>query len=421
MIARTGDVATGQEPRMTTASEPAGRDGSRSVLPAIGVALPILIFGIAMISIVLAVAETFDLSAAQTSTLYVVCYGLSSVLSLGITYAFRQPLFIIWSSSGLIFMASLAETYPYSDMLGATFAAGAVVCGIGLLGWSARLARLVPAAVVLGVLAGLLLPFVVRIFTDMQDEPWVVGSTVAAWLMGRRLLPWRIPPLLPALLAGMAVAAATGDLHRLSVDWVLPELTLTRPTFSPKAILTIAPVLVVLMAPLANLSAVVILRNLRYTPPARAIDVATGACTMLSAFLVPVPVNMGNFVTALTAGPEAGPHHLRHWSVYVTSGGMLLLAMTASVAVGIPAAVPLALLFAVTGLALVPVLGYALAELTRGPLRLGPLLAFAAASSDLSLGGLGPAFWAMGIGIAVTLLLETREWQAARAAPDAVK
>ena len=389
---------------------------SRPLLPAVGVAIPILIFAITLVSLLLAVAETFGLSPRQTSMLIVTSYGVSSLLSLAMTLAYRQPLFLIWSSTGLVFMASLADLYAYSDMLGATFVTGAAVLVLGVLGLSSRLAKLVPVSVVLGVLAGLVMPFVVRVFTDMDAEPVLVGATVAAYLLARRLLPPTIPPLLPALIAGAVVAAMLGDLHRLSSDWALPGVVLMRPHFSWQAILTVSPVLVVLMVALSNLSAVVYLRSQDYDPPERMIDITAGICTMMSAFAAPVPVNMGNFVTPLTAGPDAGAHHQRHWSVYVTSGGLLLVALTASVADALPSAVPLALLFAVAGLGLISVLSNALTEMVKGPLRLGPLFAFVVASSELSLGGFGSAFWALAIGMAVTLLLEPTEWRAARSA-----
>lgn len=400
-----------------TATPPASPStGSRSLLPAISVAIPLLIISIALLSIPLAVAETFGLTAAQTSTLIVISYGLTSVVSLGMTHAYLQPLFIIWSSTAVIFMASLADTYPYSDMLGATAVAGAVVTLLGLLGLSAWLGRLVPASIVLAITAGLVMPFVVGVFTDMDAKPLIVGATVATFILGHRVLPPSIPPLLPALVVGLLVAGAVGDVHSVSTSWTLPTITLTRPTVSWQAILTISPVVVVLMAPFSNLSAVVILRRFQYDPPARVIDIASGVTTMLAAPFAPVPINMGNFVTALTAGPEAGEHHRRHWSVYASSGGILLIAFTASIVVGLPSAVPLELLFAVTGLALLGVLGLALAEMTKGPLRLGPLFAFVVASSELSLGGFGPPFWALVIGMAVTLVVEHKAWQTTRAA-----
>lgn len=189
-----------------------------------------------------------------------------------------------------------------------------------------------------------------------------------------------------------------------------------RPHFSWQAILTISPVIVVLMVAVANLSAVVYLRSQDYDPPERMIDIRSGMCTMMSAFVTPVAVNMGNFVTPLTAGPDAGAHHRRDWSVYVTPGGIVLVALTSSLAGAIPSAIPCTLLFAVAGLALISVLSNAMTEMVKRPLRLGPLFAFVVASSELSLGGFGLAFWALVIGMAVTLLLEQHEWRAVQSA-----
>ena len=401
---------------MTTTSPAPPDRSSRSLLPAISVAIPILIFNIALISLLLSVAETFDLSARQTSTLLVTSYGVSSLLSLAMTRVYRQPLFLIWSTTAVVFMASLASAYAYVEMLGATLVAGAAVLIIGVLGVSSRLASLVPASIVLGLLAGLILPFVVRVFTDMETEPVIVGAIFATYLLARRFLSSRIPPLLPALVAGMTVAAIVGDVHRPAGDWTLPRVELARPHFSWPAILTVSPVLVIIMVVMSNLSAVVYLRSQDYHPPHRMIDITSGFCTMLSALLAPVPVNMGIFVTPLTAGADAGPHHLRHWSVYLSSGGSLLMALAAGLAVALQAAVPAALLFAVAGLALFSVLSNALTGMVTGPLRLGPIFAFVVASSELSLGGLGSAFWALVIGMTVTLILEPNEWRAVRSA-----
>jgi benzoate membrane transport protein len=388
---------------------------SRSLLPAIGVAIPIVVFGIPGLSIMFAMAEVFGLSTRQTSTLIVTGFGISGVLSLALSTFYRQPLFLIWSSTSVVFMASLANSYTYAEMLGATFAAGVIVLLLGLAGLSSWLARMIPAPIVLGLLAGLVMPFVVRTFSEMQAAPFVIGMTVATFLLARILLSPRIPPILPALAIGLAAAAVAGDLHSMTTDWTLPMIGLMRPTFSWQAILTVTPVLVVLMSPLANLAAVVVLRSFQFKPPVRVIDITSGACTMLSAFLAPVPVVMGSFVTALTAGPEAGSHQRRYWSVLVASGTCVLMTVTASVIVDIPAAVPIGLLFGVAGLMLFSVLSHALTEVTKGPLRLGPLFAFVVASSSLSLGGFGPAFWALLIGMTVSLLLEQSELRSLRA------
>jgi benzoate membrane transport protein len=71
--------------------------------------------------------------------------------------------------------------------------------------------------------------------------------------------------------------------------------------------------------------------------------------------------------------------------------------------------VPMSLLFALAGLALVGVFQQALTSVAAGPLRLGPLFVCLVASSQMTLLGLGPLFWALVVGTGVSLLLEGRE------------
>jgi benzoate membrane transport protein len=76
--------------------------------------------------------------------------------------------------------------------------------------------------------------------------------------------------------------------------------------------------------------------------------------------------------------------------------------------------VPPVLLLAMAGLALLPALVAALREITTGPLILGPLFAFAIALSEMSLFGLGPFFWSLVLGTAVSLVLERDGWKRLR-------
>lgn len=67
------------------------------------------------------------------------------------------------------------------------------------------------------------------------------------------------------------------------------------------------------------------------------------------------------------------------------------------------------MLLALAGLAVVDLLADALRQITRGPLVLGPLFAFAISLSEISILGLGPFFWALVIGTGVSQLLERDE------------
>jgi benzoate membrane transport protein len=250
------------------------------------------------------------------------------------------------------------------------------------------------------------MPFVVGIFNMLGNERLLIGGTLLAYLLSCRFLETRAPPVLPALLVGLVLVALTGRLGHVPTGWSLPGLALAHPTFSVRAIATIVPVIVPLIALQSNLTWVAYTRNQGYRPPARVVDVATGIGTMLGAFVGPAPICMGSAVVPLAAGPEAGERAVRHWSVYAAAAGFALVALGASIAAGLPSILPLAFLLAVAGLALIGALGQALGDLARGPLRLGPLFAFVIASSKLSLFGLGPLFWALVGGTAIAYLLE---------------
>jgi benzoate membrane transport protein len=409
---------TAAKARPLASSTTSTRSSVASFVPAIGAAIPVIVLSVALISVLLAEARAFGLTNPQTATLVAASFGVSCLLSLLLTSVYRQPLYMTWSSTGVVFLASQATAFAYREVLGAVFVAGALVCALGALGLTARLTVLVPAPIVFGILAGLVLPYVARIFSDTSVQPLVLGSIIAAYVVSRWLLPGRVPPVLPALVVGLMVAGLRGELSWPHGAAVMPPLAVLWPVFTVKAIVTIAPVVAILMAALANLAAVVVLRAEGYQPPARTLNMAAGLATMVMACVAAAPVNLGNFVTPVIAGPDAGEHRFRHRSVYVASGALLVITPVAGVAAGIQSAVPDALLFGVAGLALVGVLAQALGEMTGGPLRFGPLFAFAVTSSSMHLAGFGAAFWALVIGMLVTLLMEREEYTALVARPE---
>jgi benzoate membrane transport protein len=272
---------------------------------------------------------------------------------------------------------------------------------------------------VLGVLAGAVLPFVARAFGALGEEPVLVGGILGVYLLSRRLGGSRLPPVLPALLAGLALTALSGRLGALPGGWSLPPLTWTQPTFAPQAIAAVAPVFAALVAFQSNLPALVYLRNLGYNPPGRTLEAATGAASALATPLGATPVCVGILLVPLTTGPEAGRPENRHWAAVAIGVAFILIALGAGMAAGLPAVLPLPVLAALAGLALVGILDQALGQVSRGPLRLGPLFAFAVAVSEVSLLGLGSLFWALVIGTGVALLLEGDALETLRAAADA--
>ncbi len=397
---------------------PAAASRMQRLAPPLSMAVPLAIIVVAVLAIPLATAQALDFTPDQTGAWLFALYAVPGLLSLLLTRLYHQPLFFGWNGFVIAFFASLAGQVRYTDLLGATLVGGAVVALLGALGLTSRVAALVPGPVVFAVVAASVLPFVVEVFDGVGQEPVVIAGTFLAYVLGRRFLDARIPPILPALVAGLVLTGVTGRFGTFPDAWSAPPLVPTMPTFALPAILTVVPIFVALIAFQANLTAVVYLRSQGYQPPERLIELASGLGSMASAVLGPVPICMISVLTPLTAGPEAGGREVRHWSVYAVGTILIVIALGAGIAARLPSFLPLPLLFALAGLALVGVLAQALGEMVRGPLLLGPLFAFVAGSSQLTLFGLGPLFWALVIGTGVSLVLEAEALRKLRATAE---
>src|SRR5215211_2939774 len=337
-------------------------DTLRRWLPAFGTAIPLIILPIAVLSIPLAAAQEMRLSAAETTSWILALYGVSGLLGLVLTIIYRQPLLLTGNIFVLIFIASLGDRLSYPELVGASIVAGASVVVLGALGLTGRLAAWIPAPIVLGLLAGAVMPFVSDIFTSLGDAPALVGGTVLVYFVSRRVLGRRLPAILPALVAGLAIAALTGEIGQVPARLSLPIPTVTNPVFSVHAIATATPVLVILITLQSNLPSVVFLQNQGYHPPESVINNVSGVSTLLGSLLGPTAVSLSLPATALVAGEEVGEHQLRHRAVYLASGSVLLIAVLAGIAADLPAIIPLPLLLTLAGLAVVDLLASALAS-----------------------------------------------------------
>ena len=418
---------------MTRVSDPATAQGLRRMLPPLIAGFTVAIVFAAVLSIVLTAAgpDGMRLSHQRTGAWIAVVYGLPMIPSLVLTIRHRTPLLLTGNVFALIFFASLGDRFSLPELAGAAIVAGAIVLLTGVLGVTGRIAMWIPIPIVYGLIAGAVMPFLVGIFSFISPSdaagsavpvelPIMVGVAVGAYLASIRLVGQRLPPVLPAFLAGLAVAAATGQLGTFPSLFAVPRLEVVRPDVSWTVVATVTPVLVALMTVQSNVPSVIYLRSQGYDPPERLINVVSGAGTVLGSLFGPVMVSLALPPLLLTASPAAGDRSIRFRSVYVPIAAGLLIALFAGTAADIAVLVPPALLLTMAGLALLPAVSVALREISSGPLVLGPLFAFAIALSRMSVLGLGPFFWSLVVGTAVSLVFEREGWKQLQAAHEAV-
>jgi benzoate membrane transport protein len=395
----------------------------RRTLPALIASIPIVIVFFAVLGIMLTAAgpEGLALSDEQTSGWIAVVYGLPMFPTLVLSIRYRQPLILTGNIFAIIFFVSLGDQVAFPDLAGAALVAGALVLLAATFGLTGVLARWIPAPIVHGLIAGAVTPFVVDVFSSIStsaggvaipaEVPVMVGAALVAYLLSQRFLSSRLPAILPSFVAGLLVALLTGQLGEIPSSLELPSLEVVRPGFSWTAIVTATPVLVALLTVQSNVPSVIYLRTQGFQAPERVINVVSGVGTVVGSLFGPIAMSLALPPLLLAAGPGAGEKSLRYRAVYLPAATGLLIALFAGTAADLAVLVPPVLLLAMAGLALLPALVSALREITAGPLIIGPLFAFTIALSEMSLFGLGPFFWSLVLGTAVSLLLERDGWK----------
>jgi benzoate membrane transport protein len=398
----------------------------RRTLPALIVSIPVTIVYFAVLGIVLTAAgpRGLELTASATSGWIAVLYGLPTLIALVMTLRYRQPLLVTGNIFAIIFFASLGDRLTFAELVGASILAGVIVLVAAIFGVTDRIATWIPAPIVYGLIAGAVMPFVAGIFTSLSttedgeripiEVPLMVFAALVAYFVSQKAFGQRVPPILAAFVAGILVAAVTGQLGAFPSSFSLPGLEAIRPSFSLAAIVTATPVLVALMTVQSTIPSVIYLRSQGFDPPERALNILSGVGTSLGSIFGPVAVSLALPPVLLTASPEAGPREVRYRSVYLPVAAALLIAVCASVAAELAVLVPSTLLLAMAGLALVPALLGALKEIVRGPLIVGPVIAFVVALSGMTVLGLESFFWALVLGVGVSLLVEADGWRQLR-------
>ncbi|MEJ2293060.1 MAG: benzoate/H(+) symporter BenE family transporter [Deinococcales bacterium] len=379
--------------------------------------LPILAVFIGVIPVILTSADKLGLAPPQITAWIIAIAGVPGILTLVLALRYRQPLLLTGNLPALVLFASLAGSTSYAELVAAAALAGIAYALASLLGLPRRLADVIPMPVIAGILAGICLPFVIGLFDALGQAPIIMTVTIAAYALASGLGRMGGIALVPAFGAGLGVAALRGQIAapQLHAFFQIPVATL--PHLSLAGTVTVMPMVMVFIA-LGNVPAAVYLRGQGFRPPERMVGIATGLGTTLTSFLGPTAVCMPFLFTPFTASSQAGPKDKRYRTAVLSAVYLLAIGGLAGTVAALVTVVPTTLLAGLAGLALLGTLVGAVRDVANGPLRLAPVVAFATASSQLSLLGLGHMFWAVALGTACAHLLERREL-AAHADPRA--
>ena len=150
-------------------------------------AIAVLVGFTSSVVVVFQAAQALGANAAQTAS-WIWALGVGMALtSIGLAWRYRMPIITAWSTPAAALLISSGQAgVTLSDAVGAFIIAGALIALVGFSGAFERLMRHVPASLAAALLAGVLLRFVLQVWTAMQSAWLLVLAMLIAYLAGRR-------------------------------------------------------------------------------------------------------------------------------------------------------------------------------------------------------------------------------------------
>lgn len=331
--------------------------------------------------------------------------GVTGIL---LSWRTREPIITAWSTPAAAFLVTALATTPYAEAVGAYLMSAAAFVLLGLSGWFERLIRLIPPGVAAGLLAGILLQFGIKAFGGMGIDPVLAGLLIAAYVVLKRFSARYAIVGILALGLGFLLIDDRVNLSGLSLGLAAPVFTM--PAFSLHALLSVALPLFVITLTGQYMPGMLVLRNDGFKTSANPIVAVTGLGSLLMAPFGSHAFNIAAITAAIATGPEAHEDPSKRWIAGIAAGvGYILVGVFGLTLAAAFMAFPPTFITTLAGLALLGTIGTSLATaLADVRTREASLITFLAAAANITLLGIGGAFWGLVIGLIAYAVLNGR-------------
>jgi len=353
-------------------------------------------------------AKVADLSAELVASwVWSVSIGVG-LTGLFLSWRFREPIITAWSTPAAAFLVTALATTPYAEAVGAYMISAAAFVGLGLSGYFEKVIRLIPPGIASGLLAGILLQFGIGAFGGASVDPLLVGLLIVAYVVLKRFSARYAVVGLLALGMVFLLTQDRVDLSGLKLEFAAPVFTM--PAFSLNALLSVALPLFLITLTGQYMPGMLVLRNDGFKTSANPIVTVTGLCSLLMAPFGSHAFNIAAITAAIATGREAHEDPRKRWIAGIAAGSFYVLVGVFGVTLAaVFMAFPATFITTLAGLALLGTIGGSLAGAMADPTsREAALITFLASAANITLLGIGGAFWGLVIGLGAYLVLNGR-------------
>ena len=356
------------------------------------------------VAIILSVANSAGLEKNIVNTWIFAAFGIGGLLTLVLSYLYRQPLAMAWTMPGAALLVSSLGHLTFSEAVGAFLVSGLLMVLLGISGLARWLMEKFPNNVVMAMVAGVFLPFGLNLITGFENTPFISGVAIFSFAVTSVFsrIGRYTPPMLSALVSGIIAAALVGKGPVIpdEMPW-LAEPTIITPTFSIDAMIELVIPLVISVIAVQNMQGVSVLKTVGYNAPINVLTVVCGYGSLLMGMLGCVPTCVTGPANAiLVSSGKKGTHYL---------GAMLfgflfaLVGLFSPLLIETATSMPRDFILVLGGLAMLPVLTSAFSsafsfERSSRLSDFAAIITFLVTVSDISIFNIASPFWGLVFG-----------------------
>jgi benzoate membrane transport protein len=163
------------------------------------------------IALVFQAATTAGANEAEISS-WLLALGLSIGIScIVLSLRYRAPILVGWSTPGAALLITCLTGATMPEATGAFVFAAILTIFVGVTGIFEKVLTHIPRSLASAMLAGILISFGINIFSSMQQQFILVFAMFVTYLVGKRLTPRFVIPIV--LILGLSIAKIEGLLH----------------------------------------------------------------------------------------------------------------------------------------------------------------------------------------------------------------
>lgn len=361
----------------------------------------------------MSVGVTGGMDASQISSWVFAIYSINGVLTVLMSWRFRTSLGFGWTIPGMVLLGPALQHLSLAEVTGAFYLTSILMFILGATGWVKRVMSILPMPIVMGMVAGVFLRFGLDIIRALQADVLIAAPMIIAFLFLSTMTSWakRIPPVIGALIIGVALIYATNRFNSSSMSevWFVQPILVT-PMWSWTAILELVLPLSITVLVVQNGQGIAILEKSGHEPPVNAIAVVCGLGAAMSASFGAVSSCLtGPSNAIITSSGRKSQHYIGAICLGILC---ICFGLLSPIFTGLMLGAPKAFIMVLGGLAMLRVLQNVFVSSFGGPnYSLGALVSFLVTLADISLFNIGAAFWGLVAGYLVSRLMEKNDYK----------